>query len=159
MKEFYSILEKKHWQVCCIMYFDWFWQVFINTCPKVSFYFHLKSNQIKANYFLFEQNTWLLSFSSHFSFFVLVDKSYEKRKYYIIVCLFFITFHFRLACLALQTENIVQKIPQLIFVFGNFVNQNKKRKMGWKAHKYSKVHSVIHLTLNYTQSRSTLEVY
>ena len=27
----------------------------------------------------FENNSWYLSYSSHFSFFVLVDKSYEKR--------------------------------------------------------------------------------
>ena len=33
-------------------------------------------------------------------------------------------------------DNIVQKIMQPIFVFGNFVNQNEKRKMGWKAHLY-----------------------
>jgi hypothetical protein len=29
----------------------------------------------------------------------------------------------------LQTENIVQKITQLIFVFRNFANQDEKRKM------------------------------
>ena len=68
----------------------------------------------------------LLSFSSHCSIFVLIDKSYEKTK--ILLNIFF---HFHLACLALQTENIVQKITQPIFVFGNFVNQDKtKRKMG-----------------------------
>ena len=67
-----------------------------------------------------------MSFSSHFSFFDFVDESYEKRKYYVIVCYCFIIFHF---CLALQTENIVQKITQPIFIFGNFINQNKKRKM------------------------------
>ena len=37
----------------------------------------------------------------------------------------------RLACLALQMENIVQKITKPIFVFGNFINQNRNRKMGW----------------------------
>ena len=54
----------------------------------------------------------------------------------------FIIFHFCLACLALQTENIVQKITQPIFVFGNFVNKNKKRKMGWKAQYLVKKESV-----------------
>jgi hypothetical protein len=39
---------------------------------------------------------------------------------------FIIIFQFCLACLALQTENIAQKITQSIFVFGNFVKQNKK---------------------------------
>ena len=76
-----------------------------------------------------------MSFSSHFLFLVLVYKSYKKQKYYEMVCLFFIIFHFHLACLALQTKNIGQKITQAIFIFGNFVNQNKKQKMGWKAHK------------------------
>jgi hypothetical protein len=38
--------------------------------------------------------------------------------------LFFI-FYFCLACLALQTENIVQKITQPIFDFGNFVTKMK----------------------------------
>ena len=86
----------------------------------------------------FENNSWYLSYSSHFSFFVLVDKSYGKSKIFhnSFVC-FFIIFRFHLACLALQTENIVQKITQPIFIFGNFVNQNEKRKMGWKAHKWS----------------------
>ena len=79
---------------------------------------------------IFFQILQILSFSSHFSFFVLVDKNYEKRKYYVIVCLFFIIFNFCLVCLALQTENILQKITQHIFVFGNFVNQNKNQKMG-----------------------------
>ena len=51
----------------------------------------------------------LMSFPSHFSFFVLVDKSYKKRKYYATV---FFYHYFCLACLALQTENIVQKIKQ-----------------------------------------------
>jgi len=61
-----------------------------------------------------------MSFSSHFLFFILVEKSYEKQKYYIIVCLFlFIIFHFGFA---LQTENIAQKIMQPIFIVGNFVN-------------------------------------
>ena len=69
-----------------------------------------------------------MSFSSHFLFFVLVEKSYEKPKYYIIVSFFSIIFHFCFACLALQTKNIVPKIPQPIFVFGNFVNQKKNRK-------------------------------
>jgi hypothetical protein len=72
-----------------------------------------------------------MSFSSHFLFFNLVEKSYEKQKYYIIVCLFlFIIFHFGLACVAFQTENIAQKIMQPIFIVGNFVNQNEKQKMG-----------------------------
>ena len=38
-------------------------------------------------------------------------------------------------CLALQTDNSKQKITQPVFVLGNFVNQNEKRKMGWKAHR------------------------
>ena len=39
------------------------------------------------------KNLTFVSFSSHFSFFVLVDKSYEKRKYYVIVCfVFFLLF-------------------------------------------------------------------
>ena len=68
---------------------------------------------------------WFMSFSSHFHFFVLV-------------C-FFIIFHLRLACLALQRENMVQKIMQPFFVFGNFVNQNEKWIMGWKVHSSQKV--------------------
>ena len=48
---------------------------------------------------------------------------------------YILLFHFRLACLALQTENILQKITQPIFVSGNFNNQNEKRRMRWKAHK------------------------
>ena len=73
----------------------------------------------------------IMSFSSHFLFFVLVDKSYKKQKYYVIVfCFVFNYSSFLYCCLALQTENIVQKITQSIFVFGNFVvNQIKKRKM------------------------------
>ena len=65
----------------------------------------------------------LLSFSSHCSIFVLIDKSYEKTK--ILLNIFF---HFHLACLALQTENIVQKITQPIFVFGNLVIFGKNGK-------------------------------
>ena len=53
----------------------------------------------------------------------------KLQKYYVIVY-----FSFYLARLALQTENIVQKIMQPIFIFGNFFNQNEKQKMGWKAH-------------------------
>ena len=49
--------------------------------------------------------------------------------------LFIFLLFFIFACLALQMENIVEKITQPIFVFGNFVNQNENRKMGWKAHK------------------------
>ena len=57
----------------------------------------------------------------------------------------FLYYHFPLACLALQTENILQKITQPIFVSGNFVNQNKIRKMGQKAHtpKYFKFHNLL----------------
>ena len=33
-----------------------------------------------------------MTFSSHFLFFVLVDKSYKKWKYYVIVCLFVLSF-------------------------------------------------------------------
>ena len=51
-------------------------------------------------------------FSFHFSFFILVDDVMKIRKYFVIVCLFSIIFHFRLARLAMQTENIVQKITQ-----------------------------------------------
>ena len=106
----------------------------MNTYVKVSFWLWsftfggLKLVESRPKKWLAPRFILLLSFSYHFSFFVLVDKSYEKQKYYVIV------FHFRLACLALQMENIVQKITQPIFVFGNFVNQNKKWKMGWKAH-------------------------
>ena len=60
---------------------------------------------------------YILSFSSHFLFSVLGDKSYEKPKYYVIACVFFIIIHFCFACLALQTENIGQKITQPIFLF------------------------------------------
>ena len=31
---------------------------------------------------------------------------------------------------------LIQKIDRPIFVFGNFVNQNKKGKREWKAHKF-----------------------
>ena len=45
---------------------------------------------------------WFMSFSSHFHFFVLVDKSYKKWKYYVIVCLLFYYFSSSscLSCLA-----------------------------------------------------------
>ena len=43
---------------------------------------------------------------------------------------YFFFFSFCLTCLALQMENVVQKITQPIFIFGNLVNQNEKQKMG-----------------------------
>ena len=61
--------------------------------------------------------------SFHFLFFVLVAK---LRKTKILRDSLLIIFIFRLARLALQTENIVQKITQPIFVFRNFINQNEK---------------------------------
>ena len=67
----------------------------------------------------------LLSFSSHFSFWLT---SYKKQKHYEIVCLFFIIFHFCLACLALQTENIIQKITQPIFVLVTSSTKTKNKK-------------------------------
>ena len=85
----------------------------MNTYVKVSFWLWsftfggLKLVESRPKKWLAPRFILLLSFSYHFSFFVLVDKSYEKQKYYVIV------FHFRLACLALQMENIVQKITQL----------------------------------------------
>ena len=66
----------------------------------------------------------LMSFSSHFLFFVLVDKCYEKQKYYKIDS-FLLIFIFVLPYV-LQTENIVLKITQPIFIFGNFINQHEK---------------------------------
>ena len=60
-----------------------------------------------------------MSFSSYFSFFILVDKGYKKQNCYIIFCLFVDFFHFCLACLDLQMKKMVQKILQPIFVFGN----------------------------------------
>ena len=54
----------------------------------------------------------LMSFSSHFLFFVLVDKCYEKQKYYKID--FFLLIFIFVLPYALQTENIVQKITQLM---------------------------------------------
>ena len=77
---------------------------------------------------------FLISFSFHFCFGWQKLRKMKILRICLFVCLFVI-FHFRLACLAFQMENIVQKITQPIFVFGNFVNENEKWKMGWKAHK------------------------
>ena len=44
------------------------------------------------------QRIQLLSFSSHFSFFVLVDNRYEKQQYYVIVFLLLLFFNFVLPC-------------------------------------------------------------
>ena len=63
-----------------------------------------------------------------FSFWLKKVMKMKMLRYSLFVC--FIIFHFCLACLALQKENIVQKITQPIFVCGNFVNQNEKQKMG-----------------------------
>ena len=117
-----------------------FGNTFLNGSSSLVLYWELHRDHpyiTSAHFWSFsDPSILLLSFSFHFSFFVLVDKSYEKQKYYVI---FF--FKFCLACLALQTENIVQKITQPIFVFGNFINQNENQKMGWKAHNYVSLNS------------------
>ena len=60
-----------------------------------------------------------------------------------------------LACLALQMENVIQKITQPIFVFGNIINQNKKRKMGWKAQKSPLFYCPVYYWLK-SESQKTL---
>ena len=65
-----------------------------------------------------------LAFHPIFRFWFWLTKVTNNENITNSLIVFFIIFHFLLACLALQTENIVQKIIQPIFVFGNFVNQN-----------------------------------
>ena len=75
---------------------------------------------------IFFQILQILSFSSHFSFFVLVDKSYEKRKYYVIVCLFVLLFFiFVLPVLPCKRKTLYRKSCNL---FSFFVTSSTKTK-------------------------------
>ena len=106
---------------------------------STSAYVQVNIYEIDADFFLTIDclifSNWLkMIFSSHICFSFWLTKVTKKQDYYVIVCLFSIIFHFRFACLASQMENIIQKIMQPIFIFGNLVSQNKKWKMRWKAH-------------------------
>ena len=73
--------------------------------------------------------------SFYFSILVFGDEAIEIQIYCMIVFLFSIVFHFclaRLAHLALQTEIIVQKITQPIFLFSYLRWPKRKTKSGMK---------------------------
>ena len=76
-----------------------------------------------------QPKTSSMSFSSHFLFFRFGWQKLRKTEIsHNNLFLFFIIFHFRLACLALQTKNIVQKSRKLFSFLVTLSTKTKNRK-------------------------------
>ena len=78
-----------------------------------------------------------MSFSSHFSFFVLVDKSYEKQKYYVIVC-FLLFFIFVLPLLPCKRKTSYRKSCNLFSFLVTLSTKTKNEKWDEKLRRHQK---------------------